>query len=232
MISPIVQLEDARIEEPPLVAPPSSTAAQLFARAPEPLTHDSGMVSGPTSISQRFGVELKGTVAGEIAIVLDLATGAERILHMGDAVGSGHVESISRSETVITDGTIRETLTLSTGPTPSPANPTGGGKRVIERKQLSDILSRVDRISQEISLTPVRSADGDAAGYRITAMKPRGFFSTLGVAQNDMITAINGQTIRTVEDLHRILGEASHSTQLTLNIRRNQHDLQLRFDVR
>ncbi len=209
-----------------------SNAGMLFGSTTRPETSPVSENREPSSISRHFGVELKGTVAGEIAIVVDLSSSKEVILHPGDPVGPGKVERISRSELVLFDGTNREMLTLG-APGDSPeSSPSRSAKNLIERTRLTDILSRVDRLGQEISFAPVRDAHGEPAGYRITSMKPRGFFPSLGFELNDMITTINGQAIRTIEDLHRVLGEASHATRLTVSLRRNQHDVQMQYEIR
>ncbi len=209
----------------------ASIAGVLFGSAIRPEATPVTINQEPSSVSRHFGVELKGTVAGEIAIVVDLETSKEVILHPGDPAGPGRVERISRSELVLIDGTVRETLTLGAPGAPPESTPSRSARNLIERSRLTEILSRVDRLGQEIAFAPVRDAHGESAGYRITSMKPRGFFPSLGLEVNDMITTINGQAIRTVEDLYRVLGEASHATRLTVNLRRNQRDVQMQYEI-
>ena len=102
LMSPEVRINDSPSETDSISQEifVASTSGQLFARPAQPSESSPTTANEPSSVSRRFGIELKGTVAGEIAVVVELATSREMILHPDDAVGNGKVERISRSELV------------------------------------------------------------------------------------------------------------------------------------
>ncbi len=222
--SKMISREDPRPESPALT--------RLFALPDRPPnTGDAG--SGKSWISRRYHLELKGTVAGEMAVVTDLETRREHIVSMGESMDGYRVEEIGRNRLVISGTEGRETLILPSESDPaSSAAEDPDAVRVIERKTLSELLGSVDKLAAEISLKPVREAEGGLAGYRITALKPRGTLAGMGLRKNDLLKTINGQQIRTPEDVYRVLESTVHDNNLTVTIRRSSSDLQYHYQIR
>lgn len=229
-------------ESIPAVSSESSTAKSvteftgaLFQRdtsAPE----STGMRPDTRSwISTRFGLELKGTAGDQMAIVRDLASNQEKLLKKGDSYKNATVTSIERNRLVLESAGIREELILPADSSIMETHPavsiTTPAPTTLHRKELAAILRDVAQLSEEISLQPVRGADGGTSGYKVTSLKPQGFLAKIGLRKTDLITAINSQKILSPEDVYRVLEEASHQDRLTLNLRRNQSDVQMEFTL-
>jgi len=189
--------------------------------------------TGETWISRAYGIALKGTVSEELAIVEMLDSGKERLLHPDDQINGGTVSGIKRNHLEISGVKGDVILTL-------PLKRTGENKtthssarvKTLNRAELSGIMQRIDKLSQEISLTPLRGADGGLFGYKITALKPGGLIGRMGMRKNDILISVNDVAVRTPEDVYRTFGEAYHANRLTLQLRRNQRDMEFVYQIR
>ncbi len=183
-------------------------------------------------VSQWYGMELKGTVAGELAVVQDLTSDQERVLHMGERLGDATITSIHRNRIVLEGSAGREELILpSDARTFDTSSESSGDLRVIPRKDLQKLTERLDRLAEEITLQPMQDADGDLLGYQITMLRPQGLLARMGLRKNDILRNVNSQNLSTMEDVYRVLEEAIHDTEIRLSISRNSHDMQLAYQI-
>jgi type II secretion system protein C len=225
---------------PALKTEPASTgidlkfADRLFA-ANSGAEKASNTTSDPRSwVSRHFGIELKGTAGDQMAIVRDLVSNQEKLVKKGDAVQNGTVVGIERNRLILESGDLREELVLPTDQSASeiPASAASSSSPShIQRAELKTLLGDVNSLSGEITLQPVRGAAGGLTGYKITSIKPQGVLAKIGLRKMDLLTSVNGQKIQTPEDVYRVLEEASNQDQLTLDIRRNQSDVQMVFKL-
>lgn len=205
------------------------------------------------SESARYGIALKGTAGSEMAVIMDLADSTERVVRQGDAVGTGRITAIGRNTIEIDGPAGHDLLRLPAldrtdppaPPDPSPgvaaapfkstagsaANSTGD-LQIIDRNDLRDLVTRVEALGEEIALQPVRGADGAPAGFRITALKPRGLLARMGLRRDDTLLTVNREPIRTLEDAYRVLGSTFHQNTLELTIRRNQQNMEFSYVIR
>lgn len=91
---------------------------------------------------------------------------------------------------------------------------------------------QVDRFSSEITLQPVRDADGAPAGFRVASLKPRGTLARMGLRRHDILVSVNHQHIVSLEDVFRVLEGAVHENTLTLSILRNHAEMELSYVIR
>ncbi len=177
-----------------------------------------------------YGLELRGTVSGTVAVVRIKDTGTEQLLHPGDVINGGKVGEISRNRLVITGVKGEETLVLpSERPGKCTPRKTPPGK--VSREQLAMLLQNLDRLAEEISIEPVRKAEGGPAGYKIVSLKPRGILAGMGLRKNDFILEINHHVIRSPQDVYETFEQAQHANQLNIKLRRNQHNVELVYQI-
>ncbi len=105
-------------------------------------------------------------------------------------------------------------------------------KEHIDRKVLQKMLSQVDKLSEEITLQPVRLADGSPGGFRVTSLKPQGLMAKIKLRRNDVLEAVNRHRIVSVEDVYRVLESAAHQSTLSLRIIRNNQKLEMDYVLR
>lgn len=194
--------------------------------------------------SRLYRLVLKGTAGTALAVVQDIDGGAEIIVRPGDTIGHARVVRIERNLLELDGASGRDILKLPAGDHGSTqpasrhmkASPRFGSMDgelfVIEREKLRDLTTRVDALSNDISLLPVRDADGESAGFRIASLNPDGLFEQMGLFVGDIVTSVNGQTILTVEDAYRVLGSAPHQNTLSLSILRERQPMEIDYVIR
>ncbi len=172
------------------------------------------------AIGRNF-LELDGPSGREM---LRLPTGDRAGSKPGDASRSTGGSSRSNS-----DGDYVAAGDRATGKAVMPGS---GDLQIVERQLLRDLVTQVDALSREITLAPVRHADGTPAGFRITAIRPRGLLARMGLRRGDTLLAVNAQKIQTLEDAYRTLESTFHQNTLALTILRNQQNMELTYVIR
>jgi len=186
--------------------------------------------------SQFYDIQLKGTAGSEIAVIQDRDGTNERIVHINDLIGQAKIISIQRNILEISGPLGKETLILPSGSTKSNSDSNLNNKQdrlqIINRQQITDMLSQVDRLSEEITIQPVRHADGTSAGFKISSIKPMGTLAKMGLRRNDTLTLVNRQQIVSIEDIYRVLESATHKSKLSLTILRDNQKMELNYVLR
>ena len=202
---------------------------QLFASA---ATQPDQRISSddPTWISRRHGIELKGTAGESAAVVRNLETGQEFILHPGDKLHESKIKTVSRNTLVIENPDGEEILTLPSNPPEQTTQP--GRVRVIQRQDLAAIFTDIEKLSGEMTIQPVRAAAGGLEGYRVASLKSGGLAEKMGLMQNDLLISVNSEVIKTPQDVYRTLESACHQNSLSLQIRRKSNDVELTYQIR
>lgn len=174
-----------------------------------------------------------------MAVIQNLADGSEHVVRAGESIGSGKITAIGRNYIELDGAAGHDLLKLPSGEMErvragetADRRDGDGNILVIDRETLRDLVTRVDALSSEITLQPVRHADGSGAGFRITAIKPRGLLARMGLQKDDTLLAVNSNTIQTVEDAFRIMESTIHQNTLSLAIRRNQQKMELTYVIR
>ncbi|MCD4655095.1 PDZ domain-containing protein [bacterium] len=204
--------------------------------------HHIPKTSAPKNLweSRLYGILLKGTAGSEIAVIQDLDGTNERIVHTGDRIGEARIVSIQRNRLELDGPLGKDTLELSSrnksGKIQSQSTTMSADTRskiqVIDRKLIQDMLGQVDKFSKEITLQPVRHADGTPGGFRVSALKPLGTPAKMGLRRNDILTAVNRHQIISIEDVYRVLESAAHKSTLSLSILRNNQKMELNYVLR
>ncbi|MBN1356976.1 hypothetical protein JXA40_12010 [bacterium] len=203
----------------------------IFCPDKPPVSTDAGTMSPQSWISRKYGVELKGTVAGEMAVFRILESGREILLRPGDPLDNGTVSEISRNQVIIDGPEGRETLRLPSRSEIQPVDATSAGSHVLNRGELTSILTDIKRFAEEIAIQTVRGADGGLSGFRIAALKPGGLPERMGLKPGDVMVSVNSRTVQTPEDIYRVFEEAVHQNRLTLMIRRGNREVELGYAI-
>jgi type II secretion system protein C len=227
---------DVRIQEQTesgIFSTESPGISKIFALSDEQRPDDQDAETTESWISKTYGVELKGTVAGEMAVFRALSSSDEILVHVDDSIGSGTVTSVTRNQVVIDGPKGRDTLSLpATNPAQTDQKNQAPRTGIIERKDISSVLSNINRLAEEITLNPLRGADGVLAGYRVSALKPDGLIARMGIRNRDILLSVNSRKIQTPEELYRTFEEACHENRLTLSVKRQNREVELVYQIR
>lgn len=194
--------------------------------------------------SRLYRVVLKGTAGTALAVVQEMDGGPEIIVRPGDTAGHARVARIERNLLELDGPLGRDILRLPAGDhgviqRGNPSDPIAhrSGSRdsplhVIDRQKLRDLTTRVDALSSEITLQPVRDAEGSPAGFRIAFLNPGGVFEQMGLQPGDTVTAVNCHPILTIEDAYRVLESTPHQNMLTLSVLRDRQNMEIHYVIR
>jgi general secretion pathway protein C len=73
---------------------------------------------------------------------------------------------------------------------------------------------------------------GEPAGFRLTRIKSDSIFKTMGFQDGDVIRSVNGQPVRSAEDVMRAYNTLKDSSFFSMEILRNNRTKTLNFKVR
>ncbi len=74
-----------------------------------------------------------------------------------------------------------------------------GNKRVVDRRKFNALLKPPSRLANEIKFIPF-SKDGQPYGIKISYLKPRSFFTKIGLKSGDILIKTNKKVLSSVED--------------------------------
>jgi len=113
-------------------------------------------------------------------------------------------------------------------PPPAEVRQLGTNSYAIEREQLNRQMQRPETLSQALM---VPNAGG---GFLVREIQAGSIYEKLGLKVGDVINAVNGQPVNTVEDVMKIyqtLSGASNAAQINLDIRRAGKNESLQYNL-
>jgi len=205
----------------------------------------------------KLGLKLWGTVSGigeqAYAVIEDTKTRRQSLYHPGDSILNATVKLVLRQKVVLTvDGrdeilAMEEPGTAGGGtqagvrrasvPQPelaqAPKLPVSDYPRQIEIKseQIEQAMQNLGDLMSQATFMP-HIENGQPAGISITRIKPNAIFRRLRLRNGDIITAVNGSPIASVEDAVRVFEGLSENPNVQLEIKRRgrQQTLEYRID--
>jgi general secretion pathway protein C len=92
--------------------------------------------------------------------------------------------------------------------------PQGSGTFAVDRQQLTQQMQTPEFLSQALM---VPNAGG---GFLVREIQPGSVYEKLGLRVGDVINAVNGQAVNSVEDVMRLYGQFSTATSVQVDVRR------------
>jgi general secretion pathway protein C len=205
-------------------------------------------------------LKLWGTVSGQgpeaYAVIEDSQSRRQNLYRVGDAVQSAVLKMILREKVVLEVEDRDEILQMeevpgARGPAPRPM-PGGMGKEGPDLRadipsptappaprpqtirlrpaMLQAMLGQVEDPLKDLTLQP-HQTDGVPDGLALTGIQPRSVFRRLGLRDGDVITAIDGEPVRSAEQLGVIFERLTSGTGLNLELNRRGRPTTLNFQV-
>ncbi|MBJ6762934.1 general secretion pathway protein GspC [Myxococcaceae bacterium JPH2] len=173
-------------------------------------------------------------------------------LMVGDSVLEAKVIAIERTRLLLERDGRREVVALGTpqvastparamtlpeGPGPS-GSKLGRGIRAlsenayeIPRQELSDALGHLNDLAVEARLMPAFQ-DGQAVGFKVSAIRPDSFYTRLGLQNGDVLRRINGFDLNSPETLLELYAKLRDTPHLELDVVRGGSSVRKVYDVR
>ena len=205
-------------------------------------------------------LKLWGTVSGQgpevYAVIEDSQSRRQNLYRVGDAVQSAVLKMILREKVVLEVEGRDEILQMQEVPggqgpaarqmpeglgdvgpdlragLPPPTAPTAPRPQTIRLRpaMLQSMLGQTEDPLKDLTLQPHQSEAG-ADGVALTGIQPRSVFRRLGLRDGDVITSIDGEPVRSAEQLSVIFERLTSGTGLSLELNRRGRPTTLNFQV-
>lgn len=199
-------------------------------------------------------LRLRATIAGDdqvaCAVIENLKSKVQDIYKAGDIIEGAKIESINRNKIVLVYGNKREVLSLhiareALGSVEKNAEPV-----IAQRQNATEsvkIVSPIERdISQKACVTQVRGMEaflekmevapyivnGEEKGLCITGLDNLSMAGYFGFENGDIIQTINGQMLTDKQKAFQVLKKARSQSLLNFQLLRNQHKMDLSFEIK
>jgi len=100
----------------------------------------------------------------------------------------------------------------------------------IKRKDINFYMKNVSQIWKNIRIKDYR-VDRRLRGFKVTYVKKGSAFDSLGLKSGDIITAINGEEIRSYSQVQKFYKNINRIKQLNLTISRNGEERDIEYDI-
>ena len=91
-------------------------------------------------------------------------------------------------------------------------------------------MQNLGSIMEQANIRP-HIQDGQPDGISITAIKPNTIFRHMRLRNGDVITGVNGNPVRSMEDAIRVLGDITSSDSIQLEIKRRGRSQILDYQI-
>lgn len=185
--------------------------------------------------------------------------GKEEVYWLGDRVAGAEIVGIGARRVVLLRDNIRETLTLEEaklrkdgGDRRRPAPRVAGAprpqeqakvdasnwgvaqlseyQRVVARATLDQHLGSLPSLLRQAKAVPYLS-NGEPAGFRVVGIDKDSVFEDLGLRQEDVIVAVNGVSVRNIQEALAAYRSFRSATAVRLDLLRGGREVSLDFSI-
>jgi type II secretory pathway component PulC len=105
-----------------------------------------------------------------------------------------------------------------------------GNKFKIKKEFIQDKMKDLSSLLTQARGIPIRNPDGTLS-FKIVEVEPGGIFSYLGVENNDLITHINGEPIKNLNEVMGLFSKISTLDKLNLTLKRNGEEIPREYEM-
>ena len=189
----------------------------------------------------KLNLKLWGTVAAEngqaaYAVIEDLKTRKQNLFRAGDPVSNATVKHILRGKVILNVNGKDEILEMAQVPvakTPGrPLRRNAAGRKITLKRDLIDNATRdIGSLMRQVRITP-HSENGQPAGLRVTGIKPGSVFRKVGLRNGDILTAADGKTLSSVEDMVSLYENLKTADAIDVQIKRRNRLQTITYSIR
>ena len=221
--------------QPRSLPPPATHATQLegprlSALLGLPLTSRPPTAPAPVSLAP-FPARLLGTLSSSLrersVATLLMTSGRARSVWEGDLVLDAQIVEIERDAIVIRRGDTLQRLTMREGPSILSTSSTPGAwvvpmsvnEFVVSRAEVMSRLGDLYSFSRDVQVMPA-FREGVAIGFRFARVGPESPVTALGIKSGDVVRAVNGQPLDSMQRLVSLMAALERTTQVDLEVER------------
>lgn len=182
----------------------------------------------PTASLAPFPARLLGTLSSSLrersVATLLMTSGRALSVWEGDVVLDAEVIAIERDAVVLRRGAALQRLTMREGP-PIPYTPTAwvvpmaANEFVVSRAEVMSKLGDLYGLARDVQVVPA-FRDGLPIGFRFARVGADSPATTLGLKSGDVIRAVNGQPLDSMQRLLSLVATLERTTQVELEVER------------
>jgi general secretion pathway protein C len=221
-------------------------ARNLFNTASPPEKPEAGPVLGIAAMEQTtLDLRLWGTVVtsrgrGDYAIIEDRKRRKQELYRTGDPLQNAVVKAVLREKVVLNVGGKDEILAMeeATGAPAAPAGRRAAPRRPpiernlpVDRSAVSEAMENIGDLMKTVRIRP-HFEKGQPAGLRLAGVRPNSVVRKLGLRSGDILQAVDGAPVRSVDDVVNLYSKLTSQDDLTLQIKRRGRVQNLRFQMK
>lgn len=196
---------------------------------------------------------LLGTVQGSFresfALIQKVSSKEERVFRLGDSVfNAGALVTVKKEYVEVLNGKVKTKImtptssATATAETPAPAASgaatgntlamqTGAGSYVIDQRLLNASLDNIGQAMTDARLLPSMK-DGKVEGFRVSEVKPKGIFGTIGIKNGDVLLRMNDFPIDSPEKAIQSFASLKGQSRIKLDLIRDGQPTTFNYDIR
>ncbi|HDI60389.1 MAG TPA: PDZ domain-containing protein [Desulfobacteraceae bacterium] len=168
------------------------------------------------------------------AVIEDKKSGGQNLYQVGDKVQDALVKLILRERVVLDVAGKDEILQIEelapTGASggvqtarampeaPSPPEPVSREMN-IDRKVIDEAMGNIGELMKQVRIRPFFER-GNPAGLSLVGVAPGSIFQQMGIRNGDVLQAVDGQPIQTVDDVVNLYQSLSSADSVAIQVRR------------
>lgn len=179
------------------------------------------------------------------AVIEDKKSGGQNLYQVGDKVQDALVKLILRERVVLDVDGKDEILQIEEL---APAGASGGGRTAqampeapappepvsrevnIDRKIIDEAMGNIGELMKQVRIRPFFEG-GNPAGLSLVGVAPGSIFQQMGIRNGDVLQAVDGQPIQTVDDVVNLYQSLSSADSLALQIRRGGRTEEIQYKI-
>jgi general secretion pathway protein C len=175
--------------------------------------------------------DLKGTVVGGASfgfiVIEERGKKKQRLYRLGDMIGSARLIKITRNTAIIKSGGREITLKIKETPegsllshsqTPQARMPRSG--MALSKGEVNEKLRDLKTIMTQAAVRPYFEG-GEQEGFIVSDIKPDSLYQKLGLQNGDIITEVNGNQMKSADDILQMVNIMQSGGSIALSLKRN-----------
>ena len=214
-------------------------AGDLFGPQPEEEEDsESGVSLEEIPLSEKdLGLELVGTIVGEdssqnIAIIEDTRKNEQDMYREGDRIRKVTIQKILRDNVIIVQSDEQKILTrqyeklrdkdVASGERKVASGSSGSAdrERNISRDYVMQSLRNMSKLMQDALIKPYME-NGETKGFQLDNIRSGSFYDRIGLRNEDVILQVDGQNLKSPQQMMEFTQKLSRKDRVELTIQRN-----------
>lgn len=193
----------------------------------------------------KLNLKLWGTITGNTgktyAVIEDEKKREQQLYQKGDKIQHARIKVILRKKVVLTVDGKDEVLEMqdivdqshrTAGRSGSGSDRSRGDTEhvAVERSQIDNALKNINQLMRQIRVRPYFE-DGKPSGILLSGIRNNSIFKEMGLKSGDVVKAVNGKEIKSVDDAMKFYQNLKSSSAVELQIERNGNPRSINYRI-